>query len=92
MLLGEPGLGRPTRRLTGRLAACTRGHHPPGQRFYRIRVGQFPARRAARPRRMVSIRWDPTHASDADRNHDFPSDERGYLQALLQRSAPAGQT
>lgn len=87
LLLSEPGLGRPARRLTGS-AASTRGY--PGQRYYRIRLGQFPARRAPRPRRAVIILWDPTQGRM--RIAIRLSERRArVLQAHLQRSAPAGQ-
>ncbi len=87
VLLGEPGLGRraisvrPTRIAT---------HTRPGQRFYRIRVAQLPAASTRRPRRQVSIRWEP--GSRRMRIAIRMSERRARtLQAALQRSAPAGQ-
>lgn len=87
VLLGEPGLGRhQTRALQGR--AMT--HTQPGQRYFRIRVGQFPEGTARRPRRQVSVRWEPTHRRM--RIAIRLSERRARaLQASLQRSAPAGQ-
>lgn len=79
MLLSEPGLGRPAPR-----------QGQPGQRYYRIRRGQFTVRRASRPRRTVSMAWDP--AAGRLRLAIRLSERRArLLQAHLQRSAPAGQ-
>ena len=86
VLLGASGLGRPAP------APVRRGTLPvvPGRRYYRIRVGQFPARRTRRPRRQVSVRWDPT--GRRLRVAVRLSERRArVLQAQLQRSAPAGQ-
>jgi hypothetical protein len=87
ILLGESGLGRLTPvsvRHGGALRVA------PGRRYYRIRVGQFPARRSRRPRRQVGVRWDPT--ARRLRVAIRLSERRArILQAQLQRSAPAGQ-
>ncbi|MDQ1742018.1 MAG: hypothetical protein QOE23_357 [Pseudonocardiales bacterium] len=87
ILLAEPRLGRPAYRVSGS-AGSTRGY--PGQRYYRVRIGQFPARRTPRPRRVVAVRWDPTRSRL--RVLIRLSERRArILQAHLQRSAPAGQ-
>lgn len=86
-LLGEPGLGRrlPVTRISRPL-----NHTRPGQRFYRVRVGQFPTARVRRPRRHVTIRWEPAHRRM--RIAIRLSERRARaLQVLLQRSAPAGR-
>ena len=86
VLLGASGLGRPAP------APVRRGTLPvvPGRRYYRIRVGQLPARRTRRPRRQVSVRWEPT--GRRLRVAVRLSERRArVLQAQLQRSAPAGQ-
>lgn len=87
VLLGEPGLGR---RLPVARTSRPLNHTCPGQRFYRIRVGRFPTARVRRPRRHVTIRWEP-----AERRMRIAirlSERRARaLQALLQRSAPAGR-
>ena len=86
-LLGEPRLGRGHRRLPMRPG----GYRPhPGQRFFRIRVGHMPVRRVRRPRRLVSVRFDPTVKRLAI-SIRLSERRARTLQARLQRSAPAGQ-
>ncbi len=86
-LLGEPKLGRGRRTLPTRPGS----YRPrPGQRYFRVRVGQLPVRRVKRPRRLVSIQFDPT--AKRLRILIRLSERRARsLQARLQRSAPAGQ-
>jgi len=86
VLLGEPALGR------GRRPGVRAGSYRPvpRQRYYRVRVGRLPARRGRRPRRLVSVHWDPkaTRMRIAIRL----SERRARaLQARLQRAAPSGQ-
>lgn len=87
VLLGEPGLGRRVHRaLPSRPATHTR----PGQRYFRVRVAPYPAGTARRPRRQVSVRWEPGRRRL--RIALRLSERRARtLQAALQRSAPAGQ-
>jgi hypothetical protein len=86
-LLGEPKLGRGRHRPHPRPGGYRPGH---GQRYFRVRVGRMPARRVRRPRRMVSVHFDPTAKRLAIMIR--LSERRGRsLQARLQRSAPAGQ-
>ncbi|WP_066903529.1 hypothetical protein [Millisia brevis] len=86
LLLGEPALGRG--RTTGVRAG---GFRPgPGQRFFRIRSARLPARRVRRPRRLVSVHWDP----QTNRMRIFvrlSERQARALQARLQRAAPSGQ-
>lgn len=85
--LGECGLGRPAPRRASRPGAVPVA---PGRRYYRLRVGRLPARRTRRPRRTVSVRWDP--AARRMRVAVRLSERRARaLQAQLQRSAPAGR-
>ncbi|MFN6546616.1 hypothetical protein [Mycolicibacterium nivoides] len=86
VLLGEPALGR------GRRPGVRAGSYRPvpRQRYFRVRVARLPARRVRRPRRLVSVHWDPkaTRLRIAIRL----SERRARaLQARLQRSAPSGQ-
>ena len=87
VLLGEPGLGRRAAQGTpSRIVTHTR----PGQRYFRVRVAQLPAGKARRPRRQVSVRWEPGRRRM--RIAVRLSERRARtLQAALQRSAPAGQ-
>jgi len=65
-------------------------HTRPGQRYFRIRVAPLPAGQARRPRRQVSVRWEPGRRRM--RIAVRLSERRARtLQAALQRSAPAGQ-
>lgn len=87
ILLGEPGLGRRVPRTAPRRSVT---HSGPGQRYFRVRVAQFPAATTRRPRRQVSIRWEPSRRTM--RIAVRLSERRARtLQAALQRSAPAGQ-
>jgi hypothetical protein len=87
VLLGEPGLGRYVPRPAARRIVTPT---TPGQRYFRVRVAQFPAVRARRPRRQVGIRWEPSRRRM--RVAIRLSERRARtLQASLQRSAPAGQ-
>lgn len=87
VLLGEPGLGRRVPRpAAGRMAT----HSRPGQRYFRIRIGQFPAGHLRRPRRQVVLDWEPGRRRM--RISIRLSERRARtLQAALQRSAPAGR-
>ena len=86
VLLGEPALGR------GRRPGVRAGAYRPAprQRYYRVRVARLPARRSRRPRRVLSVRWDPTTKR---MKIAIRLSERGAraLQARLQRAAPSGQ-
>jgi hypothetical protein len=86
-VLGEPKLGRGRRPLPTRPGS----YRPtPGQRYFRVRIGQLPVRRVRRPRRLVSVLFDPT--AKRLRILIRLSERRARsLQARLQRSAPAGQ-
>jgi hypothetical protein len=86
VLLGEPALGR------GRRPGVRAGSYRPvpRQRYYRVRVGRLPARRGRRPRRLVSVHWDPK--VKRLRIAVRLSEQRARaLQARLQRAAPSGQ-
>jgi hypothetical protein len=87
LLLSQPALGRSRNTVT----LSPGSYRPlPGQRYFRVRVAQFPARRVRRPRRLVSVRWNP---SDKRLRIAIRLSERRarLLQAKIQRSAPAGQ-
>jgi hypothetical protein len=85
LLLGHPGLGR------GHRTVIRAGAHRPvhGQRFYRIRRAGLPAKRQRRPRRLVSVRWDPS-AKRLTVAIRLSERRARSLQAHMQRSAPAG--
>ncbi|MFC9434983.1 hypothetical protein [Nocardia sp. NPDC057030] len=86
LLLREPGLGRRRRVGTGPGA-----YRPvPGQRYFRVRVAKMPGRKARRPRRLTTVRWDPATKRMAVVIKLSERRARG-LQARLQRAAPAGQ-
>jgi hypothetical protein len=87
LLLREPGLGRAPLSLH----RFPRAQRPlPGQRYFRIRVGQLPARKSARPRRLLVLDWDP--AGRRLRIAIRLSERRARaLLASIQRSAPSGQ-
>ncbi len=87
LLLREPGLGRAPLALH----RFPRAQQPvPGQRYFRIRAGQLPARKSARPRRLLVIDWDP--AGRQLRIAIRLSERRARaLLASIQRSAPSGQ-
>lgn len=87
VLLREPGLGR---RVSMGLPTRVTTHTRPGQRYYRVRVAQFPGAKTRRPRRQVSIRWEP--GNRRMRIAIRLSERRARaLQTLLQRAAPAGR-
>ncbi|MFD4351472.1 hypothetical protein ACFWPX_02880 [Nocardia sp. NPDC058518] len=86
LLLREPALGR-----ARRVGTTPGAYRPvPGQRYFRVRVGKMPARKARRPRRLTVVRWDPTAKRLAVVVKLSERRARG-LQARLQRTAPAGQ-
>ena len=87
VLLGEPGLGRRLpRAVPGRIMT----HTVPSQRYFRVRVAHLPSATVRRPRRQVSVRWEPGRRRM--RIALRLSERRARtLQAALQRSAPAGQ-
>jgi hypothetical protein len=86
VLLGEPALGR------GRRAGVRAGSYRPrpGQRYFRVRVAGMPARKGRRPRRLVSVQFDPKAKRMRIAVRLSERRARG-LQARLQRSAPSGQ-
>ncbi|HEY6646626.1 MAG TPA: hypothetical protein VI217_05995 [Mycobacterium sp.] len=86
VLLGEPALGR------GRRPGVRAGSYRPvpRQRYYRVRVGRLPARRGRRPRRLVSVHWDPK-ATRMRISIRLSERRARALQARLQRAAPSGQ-
>lgn len=86
LLLREPALGR-----RGKVGTAPGAYRPvPGQRYFRVRVAALPARRARRPRRLTTVRWDP--AAKRMRVVIKLSERRARgMQARLQRAAPAGQ-
>jgi hypothetical protein len=87
ILLGEPALGRPHHRVGIRAGA----HHPrPGQRYFRVRVGQLPARRGHHPRRRVSVHLHPAARRLRISIRLSESCARA-LQVRLQRTATSGQ-
>jgi hypothetical protein len=86
VLLGEPRLGR------GRRPGVRAGSYRPvpGQRYFRVRAAHLPTRRGRRPRRLMSVHWDPT--AKRMRIAIRLSERRARaLQARMQRSAPSGQ-
>jgi hypothetical protein len=86
VLLGEPALGR------GRRPGVRAGSYRPvpRQRYFRVRVARTPARRTRRPRRVVSVHWDPK--VKRMRISVRMSERRARaLQAQMQRAAPSGQ-
>jgi hypothetical protein len=86
LLLGHPALGR------GRRPVVRAGAYRPipGQRFYRIRVAHLPTRRHRRPRRLVSVHWNPL-AKRLRVSIRLSERRARSLQERMQRSAPAGQ-
>jgi hypothetical protein len=88
VLLGEPALGR------GRRAGVRAGSYRPrpGQRYFRVRVAGMPARKGKgrRPRRLVSVHWDPK-ATRMRISIRLSERRARALQARLQRAAPSGQ-
>jgi hypothetical protein len=87
VLLGEPGLGR---RVPRAVLSRTLTHTSPGQRYFRLRVASLPGAKVRRPRRQVSVRWEPGRRRM--RIALRLSERRARtLQAALQRSAPGGQ-
>ncbi|MFI9407316.1 hypothetical protein [Nocardia sp. NPDC052316] len=86
LLLREPALGR--RRKVGTAPGAYRP--VPGQRYFRVRVAKLPARKARRPRRLTTVRWDPATKRLGIVIKLSERRARG-LQARLQRAAPAGQ-
>ncbi|SDD02620.1 hypothetical protein [Rhodococcus tukisamuensis] len=85
LLLREPAIGRRTAPV-GR-----RRHRPvPGRRYFRVRTSKLPAKRSRRPRRLFTVRLDPT--SKQLRIAIRLSERRARMVlARMQRSAPSGQ-
>ncbi|HET7399946.1 MAG TPA: hypothetical protein VFJ94_15635 [Intrasporangium sp.] len=87
VLLREPALGRSATALR-RFPAAQRP--VPGQRYFRIRVGQLPDRRSRRPRRLLVTSWDPT-ARRLRIGLRLSERRARALVSSMQRTAPAGQ-
>ncbi|WP_155981283.1 hypothetical protein [Nocardia sp. BMG111209] len=87
LLLRQPALGR----NRGRPVTRPQVFRPqPGQRYFRIRTAGLPARRTRRPRRVITIRWDPV--GSRLRVVIRLSERRAReLERLLRRTSPSGQ-